>query len=61
MKLQWTHAELLTALAAPARRATDGVARALGLRAEGAEDTIGGEAEPPRVTPPLRPDAAWAA
>ncbi|MBK7759432.1 MAG: hypothetical protein IPI35_24165 [Deltaproteobacteria bacterium] len=61
MKLQWTHAELLTALAAPARRATDGVARALGLRAEGAEDTIGGEVEPPRVTPPLRPDAAWAA
>ena len=60
MKLQWTHAELLTALAAPARRATDGVARTLGLRAEGADDSIGGEANPPQSSPPLRPDAAWA-
>jgi hypothetical protein len=60
VKLQWTHAELLTALAAPARRATDGVARVLGLRAEGAEDNIGSESDPPLSTPPLRPDPAWA-
>jgi hypothetical protein len=60
VKLQWTHAELLTALVAPARRATDGVARVMGLRAEGAEDSIGSESDPPLLTPPLRPDPAWA-
>ncbi|MCK6522729.1 hypothetical protein L6R49_14965, partial [Myxococcota bacterium] len=60
MKSHWTHAELLTALATPARRATDGVARALGLRAEGAEEPFAAEPEAVPAAPPLRPDPAWA-
>lgn len=60
MKQHWTPAELLSALAAPARKATEGVARALGLRAEGAEDAEDAE-ERAVATRPLRPDPAWAA